>query len=150
MTLDKKQILEFLPQRSPFLMVDGVTACEPGRSIESRLFLDPSLPFFAGHFPGNPIMPGVLIVESMAQTCGLLTALTALERGGGPRSRLFYLASNNVKFTSVVRAGAELRVRAQLVKEFQGLAQFSAEAFSGRESAARGTVVLAAAENARQ
>ena len=75
MLLEKSEIMNFLPQREPFLMVDRVVECDASKGIVAELDIPPTLPFFKGHFPGMPIMPGVMITESLAQTCGLLIAL---------------------------------------------------------------------------
>ena len=92
-------------------------------------------------------MPGVLMVEAMAQSSGIIVALDA---AGGAQptepARVFYLASNNVKFTNVVHAGETLSIRAELAKSFGALRQFSVEISSGRKVAASGTLVLAEAK----
>ncbi|WYJ08141.1 beta-hydroxyacyl-ACP dehydratase [Opitutia bacterium KCR 482] len=147
MILGKDEVKKYLPQREPFLFVDSVESYERGKSVECRLFLDPEYPFFKGHFPDNPIMPGVLMVEAMAQSSGIIVALDA---AGGAQptepARVFYLASNNVKFTNVVHAGETLAIRAELAKSFGALRQFSVEISSGRKVAASGTLVLAEAK----
>ena len=81
MLLEKSEIMNFLPQREPFLMVDRVVECDASKGIVAELDIPPTLPFFKGHFPGMPIMPGVMITESLAQTCGLLIALNAQASG---------------------------------------------------------------------
>ncbi len=142
MILGKDEVKKYLPQREPFLFVDSVESYERGKSVECRLY-----PFFKGHFPDNPIMPGVLMVEAMAQASGIIVALDA---AGGAQptepARVFYLASNNVKFTNVVHAGETLAIRAELAKSFGALRQFSVEISSGRKVAASGTLVLAEAK----
>lgn len=152
MLLDKTKILNCLPQREPFLMVDRVMECEPSKSITTELDLPETLPFFKGHFPNAPIMPGVLIVESMAQTAGLLIALTAKEKNSTEEfgeGKLFFLASNNVKFKSVVKAGNTLVVKAKLTREFGGLYSFDVEALNGRAVAASGNLVIADGRNTK-
>lgn len=139
MKIDKETIKNYLPHRDPFLFVDGIDNLEEGKKIQARLELKKELPFFKGHFPQEAIMPGVLIVEALAQTSGLIVALSKISDGG-----IFYLASNNIKFLEVVRPECTLEMRSTLDKAFGGLFQFSVEALVNGKTAARGTLVLAA------
>ena len=173
MILQKDEIKKCLPQREPFLMVDRVVDFDEKGGIVAELDLPESLPFFKGHFPNMPIMPGVLMTEALAQTCGLYVALAkknvaggnsgcaaedvadcaacceADNPFGGDSGELFFLASSNIKFKSVVRAGATLTMKAQQGRGFGGLYSFSASAYNGRELAATGTIVLASKENVK-
>ena len=81
MELDIKEIMEILPHRPPFLLVDRIVECEPGRSAKGVKCVSMNEPFFPGHFPGQPIMPGVLILEALAQT-GAVAALSLPENRG--------------------------------------------------------------------
>lgn len=177
MILQKDEIKKCLPQREPFLMVDRVVDFDEKGGIVAELDLPESLPFFKGHFPNMPIMPGVLMTEALAQTCGLYVALAKKNAAsgnsgcaaedaadcaagcktdnpsggvfGGESGELFFLASSNIKFKSVVRAGATLTMKAQQGRGFGGLYSFSASAYNGRELAATGTIVLASKENVK-
>lgn len=169
MILQKDEIKKCLPQREPFLMVDRVVDFDEKVGIVAELDLPESLPFFKGHFPNMPIMPGVLMTEALAQTCGLYVALAKKNAAGGnsgcaagckadnpsggafggESGELFFLASSNIKFKSVVRAGATLTMKAQQGRGFGGLYSFSASAYNGRELAATGTIVLASKENVK-
>ncbi len=144
MILEKQDIEKYLPHRAPFVFVDGVTAYTSGKNVEATLFLNPDFPFFKGHFPNNPIMPGVLITESLAQACGLLLSLDSEAENQSETfsPKVFYLASNNMKFLSVARAGDTLTLKCTLTKKFANLAQFSVEASRGREKIASGAIVL--------
>jgi len=144
MILSKDKIIELLPHREPFVFVDKVMSFSEKKSIEAELYLDESLPFFAGHFPNNPIMPGVLTCEALAQTSGLLISLSGINLG-----KLFYLASANMKYMSIAKAGDTLTLKSVLTKDFQGLVQFSVEAFVGREPIAKGSIVLASEDNVK-
>ncbi len=146
MIVEKKDIEKYLPHRTPFVFVDGVKDYVAGKSIEATLFLNPEFAFFKGHFPNNPIMPGVLITEALAQTCGVLLALDSaggLENFPKEDAKVFYLASNNMKFASVAKAGDELSLICSVAKKFGTMAQFSVEAKRGREKIATGLIVLA-------
>ena len=77
-TMDIHEILEYLPHRYPFLLVDRVLSCESGNEIVALKNVTINEPFFSGHFPHHPIMPGVLIIEALAQTAALLTLKTAI------------------------------------------------------------------------
>lgn len=101
---DISLIKEILPHRSPFLFVDRIMELKAGERIVAEKDLSPDESFFKGHFPGNPIMPGVLVTEALAQTSGLLIGLTWNEKGGvatGERPGFLYLASTNMKFSSL-------------------------------------------------
>ena len=143
MILGKSDIEKYLPHRTPFVFVDKVLSHSVAKSIQAELFLDENLPFFKGHFPNNPIMPGVLITESLAQTCGLLLALDEKASGVERESaKVFYLATNNMKFSKVARAGDTLTLNCSLSKKFGTLAQFSVEVCVGRDKVASGVIVL--------
>ena len=77
-SMDIHEILEYLPHRYPFLLIDRVLACEPGRNINALKNVTINEPFFGGHFPHHPVMPGVLIIEAMAQAAALLESLSPL------------------------------------------------------------------------
>ena len=81
MELDIQQIMEILPHRPPFLLVDKIIACEPGKSATGVKCVTMNEPFFTGHFPGHPVMPGVLILEALAQA-GAVAALSLEENKG--------------------------------------------------------------------
>jgi 3-hydroxyacyl-[acyl-carrier-protein] dehydratase len=94
--LDAKRIMELLPHRYPFLLIDRITACQPGESITALKNVTINEPVFQGHFPGRPIMPGVLIIEAMAQAGGVLSHVTL---GDVEPKPLFFLAGvNNTRF----------------------------------------------------
>lgn len=139
--LTADDIKKYLPHREPFIFVDGVEDFTEGKSIKATLALKPEMPFFKGHFPGQPIMPGVLMAEALAQTSGLIVAMSKLSEGG-----IFYLASTNVKFLEVVRPGCVLELRSSLEKSFGGLYQFAVEARAGGKTAVKGSLVLALAK----
>jgi beta-hydroxyacyl-ACP dehydratase FabZ len=136
-------IEQILPHRAPFLFVDRVRELDPDKRILAERELKPDEPHFAGHFPGRPIMPGVLIAEALAQTSGLLLALSAMERGEEPSSRMFYLARADVKWTEPTEPGETLELEAKLQRELGPLVSFKVRAFTRRKDVASGTLTLA-------
>jgi 3-hydroxyacyl-[acyl-carrier-protein] dehydratase len=138
-------ILAILPHRPPFLFVDRVMRLEPGRAIIAERLLRPEEPYFAGHFPGRPILPGVLVTEALAQTSGLLLGLSqnlapALPLAPPP---LFFLAANSIKYTHPAAPGEILELRAETGQQFGGLHRFQVEAAVGRHVVATGSLTLA-------
>lgn len=103
---------ELLPHRAPFLFVDEVLALEPGVSARARWYVDPESAFFAGHFPGNPILPGVIIIEALAQT-GALAALAEPDSAG---KLALFAGIENARFRRVVRPGDELILETRLTR----------------------------------
>ncbi len=123
---DIQQILEYLPHRYPFLLVDKVIAFEPGKSITAVKNVTYNEPFFQGHFPKKAIFPGVLIVEAMAQTTGLMAFAT---QDGAPPGSLFYLvAVDKARFKQPVVPGDQLELSVEYVKAVRGVWKFSARA----------------------
>ncbi len=104
---------DLLPHREPFLLVDEILELVPGLSARARWTLRAEMPFFAGHFPGNPITPGVLIVESLAQTAGL-AAMSVPENTG--RLALF-AGIEKVRFRRPVRPGETLELSMQMTRQ---------------------------------
>lgn len=125
--LDINEIKRYLPHRYPFLLVDRVTAITDLTVIEGIKNVTVNEPFFNGHFPQAPVMPGVLIVEAMAQLSGILT-FQVLGRYPG-EDELFYLAGvDAARFKRVVVPGDQLCLQVRLEKQRRNLWKFSAEA----------------------
>lgn len=108
--MDIQEIMEVLPHRYPFLLVDRVLEKETGKRIVAIKNVTMNEPHFQGHFPGFPIMPGVLIVEAMAQVAGLMV----MEKGAD--SIPMFASIDNVKFKTPVRPGDQLRFEVEVVK----------------------------------
>lgn len=111
-----------LPHRPPFLWIDRVLAVEPGRRCRASKHIDPAAPFFAGHFPGDPILPGVFLVEAAAQAAGVMMA--ASNPRPGTTKRL--AAINQFKFRKPVPPGATIEIETRLLLELEGMATVSA------------------------
>ena len=113
MPVDVTRIQALLPHRYPFLLVDRILEIEEGKRIVGLKNVTINEPFFQGHFPGHPIMPGVLIIESMAQVGGMLLMRTLDD----PSSKVVYFLSlDNVKFRRPVRPGDQLRLEMEVVQ----------------------------------
>ncbi len=131
-----EQIQELLPHRYPFLLVDRVIEIVPGHSVVALKNVTINEPFFQGHFPGHPVMPGVLLVEAMAQAAGLLTQITS-RLNGHSGSPLFYLVKvDNARFNAVVAPGDQLRLEVEQKRLMRGMGLFAARAVvDGKEVA---------------
>jgi len=111
--IDIHEILTLLPHRYPFLLVDRVLEIEPGKSIVAIKNVSFNEPFFKGHFPNRPIMPGVLILEAMAQTSGILAVKS--RESFMPEKSIFYFAGiDNARFKRVVKPGDQMRIEVEL------------------------------------
>ncbi|MER3546242.1 MAG: 3-hydroxyacyl-[acyl-carrier-protein] dehydratase FabZ [Rhodanobacteraceae bacterium] len=132
--VDAERIAAILPHRYPFLLVDRVIELEPNQRLVALKNVTVNEPFFQGHFPGHPVMPGVLIVEALAQASGLLIGLSAPREG---RDALFYLAKvENARFNRPVFPGDQLRLQVQLKRLIRSMGIFTARAVvDGREVA---------------
>ena len=113
MELDSKEIMEILPHRPPFLLVDRIVECEPGKSAKGIKCVSMNEPFFPGHFPGQPIMPGVLILEALAQT-GAVAALSLPENRG---KLAVFGGVKNCRFKKPVTPGDVLELSCELVEQ---------------------------------
>lgn len=122
-----QQILQTLPHRYPFVMVDRVLEIEPGKRIVALKNVTINEPYFVGHFPGVPVMPGVLIIEALAQAAALLTYKTLdLKQGDGT---LFYFAGiDGARFKRPVTPGDQLRLEVEMIRVMRGVGKFKARA----------------------
>ncbi len=111
--LNKEQIKEIIPQREPFLMIDEVEEYKPGESATAYKYVNEEEWYFKGHFPGNPIMPGVLITESLAQT-GAIAILSVEENKG--KNALFG-GVDKMKFKKMVVPGDKLKLEVKIIKQ---------------------------------
>jgi 3-hydroxyacyl-[acyl-carrier-protein] dehydratase len=125
--LDINAILKQLPHRYPFLMVDRVIECVKGKSIRAIKNVTYNEPFFPGHFPYRPVMPGVMIIEALAQTAGILAFITA---GVIPdeNTRFFFVGIDKARFRKPVEPGDQLVLTATLERSMKGIWKFSTAA----------------------
>ena len=114
MPVDVNRIQALLPHRYPFLLVDRVLELEPNKRILAIKNVTINEPFFQGHFPGHPVMPGVLVLEALAQAGGLLTQLSRARTRDGKKEKLFYLVKiDNARFSQHGRARRPADARGQ-------------------------------------
>ncbi|MHC1695943.1 MAG: 3-hydroxyacyl-ACP dehydratase FabZ [Eubacteriales bacterium] len=136
---DKEQIKSILPHREPFLLVDEAEEYVPGESIKARYKVRGDEYFFAGHFPGYPVMPGVLVLESLAQA-GAVVVLNMPEYKG---KIALFAGADDVRFKRQVKPGDELVLSAKLEKIKMGIGVASAVATVDGEVACSGTIKFA-------
>ena len=134
--VDVAGIMRLLPHRYPFLLVDRVVELEPNVRVRAIKNVTINEPFFQGHFPGHPVMPGVLVIEAMAQAGGLLTQLSRSGSGNG-QDKLFYLVKvDKARFSRMVVPGDTLDLEVTLKRTIRGMAQYECTArVDGREVA---------------
>jgi 3-hydroxyacyl-[acyl-carrier-protein] dehydratase len=138
--MDINVIQNLLPHRYPFLLVDRVLAFEPGVSLLGIKNVTFNEPFFQGHFPQKPVMPGVLILEALAQATGLLAFNT--ESRGAQRDTLYYLVGiDNARFKHPVVPGDQLRLSVTLTKQKRGIWVFDTEASVDGRTAATAVIM---------
>lgn len=123
--MDIQEIQSLLPHRYPFLLVDRVVEIEPGKRLAAIKNVTINEPFFQGHFPTKPVMPGVLLIEAMAQATGLL----AMESAEVPKEAIYYLVGvDKARFKRPVVPGDQLRFEVEVLKHRRDIWVFAAEA----------------------
>lgn len=139
MELNINDIIKILPHSYPFLLVDRVIECDPGKSIKAIKNVTFNEPFFIGHFPGHPIMPGVLIIESLAQA----SAICILSQDGhGVKNNLVYFMSiENAKFRKPVTPGDTLILQSNVKSERLGVCKFECTAYVGENKVAEARIL---------
>jgi 3-hydroxyacyl-[acyl-carrier-protein] dehydratase len=139
---DIQAVLAQLPHRYPFLLVDRVIECVPGKRIEAIKNVTVNEPFFPGHFPGRPVMPGVIILEALAQAAGILAFKTA---GVVPdqNSRFYFVGIDNARFRKPVEPGDRLVLKATLARAIRGIWKFETVAEVDGGVAASATMMVA-------
>ena len=126
MNFDINKIMELLPHRYPFLLVDRVTDVKPGESLSAIKNVTINEPFFQGHFPGQPVMPGVLILEAMAQATGLLAFSGQID---AHKSSLYMLVGiDKARFRGQVLPGDQLQLEILLKRTMRGIGLFECKA----------------------
>ena len=142
--LGRREIEEILPHREPFLLIDEVVELEPGVRVVARKRIRDDEWYLAGHFPGRPIMPGVLLVEAMAQTGAVAVLADEANRG----KLALFAGIDDVRFKRIVEPGDEVELTCELERVRGPIGRGKATATVDGELAARGTLTFAVTENA--
>ncbi|VAW93388.1 3-hydroxyacyl-[acyl-carrier-protein] dehydratase, FabZ form [hydrothermal vent metagenome] len=124
MLLDINEILQYLPHRYPFLLIDRVIDFEPGKKLVGFKNVTYNEPYFTGHFPQKPVMPGVLIIEALAQATGIL-AFKSSDRKPDDNKLYYLVGIDNVRFKTPVGPGDRLQLEAQVVTTKRGVWKFN-------------------------
>lgn len=140
--MDVREIREYLPHRYPFLLVDRVVELEVGQRILAYKNVTINEPFFNGHFPDIPVMPGVLIIEAMAQAAGILGFRT-MDKKPSDGSIYYFVGADDLRFRRPVVPGDRLELRASILGEKRGIWKFACESRVGDELACTATILCA-------
>ena len=125
--MDINEIMKVLPHRYPFLLIDRVVSFDPNKTLVAIKNVTINEPFFQGHFPGHPVMPGVLIIEAMAQTAALL-AFQSLDITKHEDHVVYFVGIDQARFKKPVVPGDQLIITAEIVRNLKGIWKFSAKA----------------------
>ena len=140
--MDVNEIRKYLPHRYPFLLVDRVVDLTPGESIVAYKNVTVNEPFFNGHFPDHPVMPGVLIVEAMAQAAGILGFKT-MDKTPQDGSIYYFVGADNLRFKRPVVPGDRLQLEASVLSEKRGIWKFEVKATVDGALASSATILCA-------
>jgi 3-hydroxyacyl-[acyl-carrier-protein] dehydratase len=130
--LDIHEVLKYLPHRYPFLLIDRVLSWTKDESLTAIKNVTINEPFFQGHFPHHPVMPGVLIIEAMAQACAILS-LKSLGKVPNDDSVYYFVGIDKARFKRPVEPGDQLTIKALLKRRMKGIWLFEGEAYVGEE-----------------
>ncbi|MEW5888046.1 MAG: 3-hydroxyacyl-ACP dehydratase FabZ [Pseudomonadota bacterium] len=125
--MDIHEVLQHLPHRYPFLLVDRVVECEPGKRIVALKNVSINEPFFVGHFPHHPVMPGVLILEALAQAAGILSFRT-MDTRPDQNSVFYFVGIDNARFKKPVTAGDQLHLHVEIERQMRSIWKYKAQA----------------------
>jgi 3-hydroxyacyl-[acyl-carrier-protein] dehydratase len=142
MIMDIEAIREHLPHRYPFLLVDRVVNLELGKRIEAYKNLSINEPFFDGHFPDNPVFPGVLLVEAMAQAAGIL-GFKSMGKTPADGSIYYLVGVDNLRFKRPCVPGDRVHLHAEIVSERRGIWKFAVRAEVDGQLCASATILCA-------
>ncbi len=143
--MDIHDVLKHLPHRYPFLLIDRVLECIPGKSLIALKNVSYNEPFFTGHFPQRPVMPGVLILEALAQATGIL-AFRSTESVPSDGALYYLVGIDNGRFKQPVEPGDQLILEVELSRNVRNIWKFSTEARVGNEVVASADVMCASKE----
>lgn len=140
-TLNHGQVMEIIPHRDPMLLIDEVSELVPGERVTATFWVDPARDIFRGHFPGDPVLPGVYTVEATAQATDLVLMTKPCYAGKVP----LFLGINNVKFRKKILPGDTIEIHAELLSERpeKAIATCRCAVYNGGELAAESEVTIA-------
>lgn len=144
--MDVRAIMEFLPHRYPFLLVDRVLACDGSSFIRGIKNVTANEPFFQGHFPGYPLMPGVLVIEALAQIASILAWKIAGTLPGGD-TLIFFAGIDNARFRRQVQPGDQIVLEARVNRMVRGIGKFVVRGTVDGEVAAEADLLAAMRPN---
>lgn len=130
--LDIHEVLKYLPHRYPMLLIDRVLDYTKDEKLTAIKNVTINEPFFQGHFPYHPVMPGVLIVEAMAQACGVLS-IKSMDTLPNENSVYYFVGIDKARFKRPVTPGDQLRIQVQIKRKMRGIWQFEGEAYVGED-----------------
>ncbi|WP_253291079.1 3-hydroxyacyl-ACP dehydratase FabZ [Pseudoflavonifractor sp. MSJ-37] len=141
MTLTHAQVMEIIPHRDPMLLIDEVSELIPGQRVTASFWVDPAREIFRGHFPGDPVLPGVYTVEATAQATDLVLMTKPCYAGKTP----LFLGIDNVKFRKKILPGDTLEIHAELFSERpeKAIASCKCQVFTDGDLAAESEVTIA-------
>jgi 3-hydroxyacyl-[acyl-carrier-protein] dehydratase len=142
MQFDIVEIFKQLPHRYPFLLVDRILECTPGKSIRGLKNVTINEPFFQGHFPGFPVMPGVLVIEALAQVSGLLSYVSGVAKSGGG-ALIFFAGIDGARFRKQVVPGDQLILESEVIRVVRGVGKFRTRATVDGELACEAELIAA-------
>jgi 3-hydroxyacyl-[acyl-carrier-protein] dehydratase len=140
--MDINEVLEHLPQRYPMLMIDRVSAFEAGKRLVALKNVSANEPYFEGHFPHRPIMPGVLILEAMAQAAGILFFRSNNTRPDD-RTVYYYVGIDSARFKKPVVPGDQLEIEVHLDRNLRGISRFTCAARVAGKTVAEASILCA-------
>ena len=135
--INYKEIIKILPHRYPFLLVDRILELENGKRVVGIKNVTANEPFFQGHFPDNPIMPGVLIVEAMAQVGGVLARLSVPGAMEKQEDNIYFMAMDKVKFRKPVIPGDQIRFEVEALRTGSKVWKMAGKAYVGEDLVAQ-------------
>ena len=122
--MDIHEVMQYLPHRYPFLLIDRVLSCEPGKEIVALKNVSINEPFFVGHFPHHPVMPGVLVVEALAQASAILAFKTTGTKSDD-KAIYYFVGIDRARFKKPVSAGDQLILKVTILRTLRGLWKFA-------------------------
>ena len=139
-TMDIQEVMRLLPHRYPFLLIDRVISCDPGKELVALKNVTMNEPYFNGHFPNYATIPGVLIVEAMAQASALL-AFKTFDITRADNNVFYFVGIDDARFKRPVTPGDQLTIKAQILRNIRGIWKFSGQAYVDEKLVSEATLM---------